>query len=215
ARVMVFTMIGFESKEVSIGKRNVIDVSLTEQVQELKETVVTKRRALQMEAPSRIAADQVYWTAPQQPRENTEEYASAEENTFHGALAKPLSTFSIDVDVASYANIRRFIRQGQRPPAEAVRIEEMINYFSYDYAQPTNGTPFRVHTEIGVAPWNRQHHLVRIGLQGKQMDIESLPPANLVFLIDVSGSMNAPAKLPLVKQSFRMLLDQLRDDDHV
>src|SRR5690606_37383166 len=81
--------------------------------------------------------------------------------------------------------------------------------------QPTNGTPFRVHTEIGVAPWNRQHHLVRIGLQGKQMDIESLPPANLVFLIDVSGSMNAPSKLPLAKQSFRMLLDQLRETDHV
>jgi Ca-activated chloride channel family protein len=150
-----------------------------------------------------------------QPEWNTEEYKSIEENIFHDALKNPLSTFSIDVDAASYSNVRRFINNGQQPPKDAVRIEEIINYFDYDYAQPTDEHPFAVHTEIATAPWNTKHRLIHIGIQGKKISTANLPESNLVFLIDVSGSMAEPNKLPLVKNSFRMLVDQLREQDHV
>jgi Ca-activated chloride channel family protein len=149
------------------------------------------------------------------PESNTESYNSIEENIFHDALKNPLSTFSIDVDAASYSNVRRFINNGQQPPKDAVRIEEMINYFDYDYAQPTDEHPFAVHTEMSTAPWNNKHRLIHIGLQGKKISTENLPASNLVFLMDVSGSMAEPNKLPLVKNSFRMLVDQLRAQDHV
>lgn len=149
------------------------------------------------------------------PAPNTEEYAIIRENEFLESLKNPLSTFSIDVDVASYANVRRFIQAGQRPPKDAVRIEEMINYFDYDYDAPTGKDPFAVVTEISTAPWNTKHKLVHIGLQGKQIETENLPPSNLVFLIDVSGSMEEMNKLPLLKASFKMLIDQLRPQDHV
>jgi Ca-activated chloride channel family protein len=153
--------------------------------------------------------------AEAQPEWNTEEYKSIEENIFRDALKNPLSTFSIDVDAASYSNVRRFINNGQQPPKDVVRIEEMINYFDYDYAQPADEHPFAVHTEIAPAPWNTKHRLIHIGLQGKKISTANLPPSNLVFLIDVSGSMAEPNKLPLVKNSFRMLVDQLREQDHV
>jgi Ca-activated chloride channel family protein len=146
---------------------------------------------------------------------NTEEYEGLEENTFHGADKKPLSTFSIDVDAASYSNLRRFINNGQRPPKDAVRIEEMINYFDYDYKEPKDGRPFSVYTEISQTPWNDKHQLIHIGLQGRKVSVENLPASNLVFLIDVSGSMGHPNKLPLVKKSFQLLVDQLRPQDHV
>jgi Ca-activated chloride channel family protein len=151
----------------------------------------------------------------QQPDWNTEEYDGITENIFHDAIKNPLSTFSIDVDAASYSNIRRFINNGQRPPKDAVRIEEMVNYFDYDYDQPTNDDPFAVHTEISTAPWNEKHKLVHIGLQGKKIATENLPASNLVFLIDVSGSMDEANKLPLLKNSLKMLVEQLRDKDHV
>ena len=141
----------------------------------------------------------------QQPQWNTEEYDGIEENIFREALKNPLSTFSIDVDAASYSNVRRFINNGQRPPKDAVRIEELVNYFDYDYEQPKNDDPFAFHTEISTAPWNNKHKLVHIGLQGKTIPTEKLPPSNLVFLIDVSGSMDEPNKLPLLKSSFKML----------
>ena len=138
-----------------------------------------------------------------------------EENAFKVALNDPLSTFSIDVDAASYSNVRRFINNGQRPPAEAIRIEEMVNYFNYDYEQPTGKDPFAIHTEISTAPWNKKHKLVHIGLQGKRIATEDLPASNLVFLIDVSGSMSAANKLPLLKSSFKMLVEELGPEDHV
>ena len=146
---------------------------------------------------------------------NREGYANIIENKFLAATQNPLSTFSIDVDEASYTNVRRFIQSGELPPAGAVRIEEMINYFDYDYAQPVNDDPFNVNTEISDCPWNNQHRLVHIGLQGKNIPLENLPPANLVFLIDVSGSMEDYNKLPLVKASLNMLVTQLRDEDKV
>ena len=147
--------------------------------------------------------------------ENTESYAPIQGNTFKSVAAEPLSTFSIDVDTASYANLRRFLQAGQMPPPDAVRIEEMINYFSYDYAPPKNDVPFAVHVESAACPWNRAHQLVRIALKGKELDAESRPPCNLVFLLDVSGSMNCENKLPLVKKAIQLLARQLTARDRV
>ncbi|WP_414529708.1 YfbK domain-containing protein [Nodularia chucula] len=146
---------------------------------------------------------------------NTENYNRISDNPFHRVSNDPLSTFSIDVDTASYSNMRRFITQGQLPPKDAVRIEELINYFTYNYPQPRGDRPFSVTTEVTAAPWNPQHKLVQVGLQGKRLESETLPPSNLVFLIDVSGSMNEPNKLPLVKQSLKLLVDELRPQDRV
>ncbi len=146
---------------------------------------------------------------------NTESYAHIRENDFRLVSASPLSTFSIDVDRASYANIRRFIQSGERPPIDAVRIEEMINYFPYDWGRVSGEHPFAVTTEVWEAPWKRAHRLVRIGLHAESIDTEDLPPANLVFLLDVSGSMMPPNKLPLLKKAFALLVDQLRPQDRV
>ncbi len=146
---------------------------------------------------------------------NTEEYDGIVENRFLKVTDNPLSTFSIDVDAASYSNVRRFLNDGALPPAGAVRIEEMINYFHYDYPQPRGEDPFSINTEIADCPWSQDNRLVLIGLQGKRIPTENLPPSNIVFLIDVSGSMNEPNKLPLVQQSMKMLTEQLREQDRV
>ena len=150
------------------------------------------------------------------PRDfNTENYAAIDENPFLGVNTNPLSTFSIDVDRASYANIRRFLREGRLPPKDAVRIEEMVNYFSYADAAPEGDAPFAVTTELGPAPWRPEHRLLRIGLKAKSIATDRLPPSNLVFLLDVSGSMNSPDKLPLLKQAFGLLTNELRPQDRV
>jgi len=146
---------------------------------------------------------------------NTEEYAHIRENGFRPVSAAPLSTFSIDVDKASYANVRRFLTQGSLPPIDAVRIEEMINYFSYEMPEPRGDHPFSITTEVTAAPWATSHRLVRIGIQGKRLRGDRIPPSNLVFLIDVSGSMADENKLGLVKKSLRLLVQQLRDEDKV
>ena len=146
---------------------------------------------------------------------NTEDYDAIIENRFLKVDDNPLSTFSIDVDAASYSNIRRYIQEGQLPPAGAVRIEEMINYFKYDYEGPKNEHPFEVHTEMSECPWNKDHRLVLVGLQGRKIPVETLPASNIVFLIDVSGSMEMETKLPLVKSSMKLLVDQLREQDKV
>ena len=149
------------------------------------------------------------------PAASGEGYNPIDENPFRRVVNNPLSTFAIDVDAASYSNVRRFINQGQLPPKDAVRIEELINYFKYDYPQPKGDRPFSVTTEVSAAPWNPAHRLVHIGLQGKIITNENLPPSNLVFLLDVSGSMDEPNKLPLLKSAFRLLVDQLSDQDRV
>ena len=146
---------------------------------------------------------------------NTEEYDLINENTFLTVMSNPLSTFSIDVDAASYANVRRFLNSGQMPYKDAVRIEEMINYFTYDYADPKGDQPFSINTEISQAPWRPEHRLVHIGLQGKKLDYENIKPSNLVFLIDVSGSMEDTNKLPLLKSAFKILINNLNADDKV
>ena len=146
---------------------------------------------------------------------NTEEYDRIYENQYLLALANPLSTFSIDVDTAAYANVRRFIKMNQLPPKDAVRVEEMINYFRYDYPLPRGKHPFSIYTEISSSPWNKNHRLVHIGLQGKKLETKKLPSSNLVFLIDVSGSMRSPNKLPLLKSAFQLLTKQLSKKDNV
>jgi Ca-activated chloride channel family protein len=146
---------------------------------------------------------------------NTEGYAAINENGYKNVRNNPLSTFSIDVDNASYSNIRRFINSGSLPPADAVRIEEMINYFKYDYPEPRGEHPFSVYTETASCPWNSRHFLLQVGLKGRSIDKSSLPLSNLVFLIDVSGSMSSPNKLPLLKSAFGLLVNELRPQDHV
>ena len=148
---------------------------------------------------------------------NSEAYAPITENSFHRVLDQPLSTFSIDVDTASYSNVRRFLNQGQRPPKDAVRIEELVNYFPYnDPPPPANSeVPFAVRVEVAGCPWEPSHRLARIGLSGKKIDNDKRPPTNLVFLIDVSGSMDTPSKLPLLKGSLKKLVENLGENDRV
>ncbi|MBO2008370.1 vWA domain-containing protein [Hymenobacter negativus] len=144
-------------------------------------------------------------------------YAHVKENAFFSAKSAPLSTFSLDVDNASYTNVRRFLNEGQLPPRDAVRVEEMLNYFRYDYAAPpaTSPDPVRMSTELAVCPWNPAHQLARIGIQARKVETAKLPPANLVFLVDVSGSMSGPDRLPLVQAGLKLLVQQLRPQDHV
>ena len=221
---LIFSMVGFVTEEIEIGDKSIINVALQRDIQQLQEIVISEER----EAPFRNTrhdrkmkgqaayATQGFVSADYEAENfNTEEYDAINENIFLEATKNPLSTFSIDVDAASYSNMRRFLNNGQLPPKDAVRIEEMINYFNYSYAQPKDDKPFSVNTEISTAPWNDQHKLVHIGLQGKKIATDNLPPSNLVFLLDVSGSMNSPNKLPLLKSGFRLLVEQLRSNDHV
>ncbi len=224
--ILVFSFIGLKTQEVAIRSKNRIDISLSLDVSQLSEVVVTAQgrdkksiRGFLNGIVSHNAKPQTSYSLYDKEIEdaysNTEEYEGISENGFHDPLKDPLSTFSIDVDAASYSNIRRFIHLGQRPPKDAVRMEEMINYFDYDYAQPKGEDPFSITTEISSAPWNPKHKLVHIGLQGKNIAKDNLPPSNLVFLIDVSGSMSDENKLPLLKASFKLLVEQLREQDRV
>ena len=146
---------------------------------------------------------------------NTESYDAIEENAFLLASDRPLSTFSVDVDRASYSNVRRFLNSGQAPPKDAIRIEEMVNYFPYSYPNPSRSEPVSIVTGLGRAPWNRSHQLLMIGLKARPILLGDLPANNLVFLIDVSGSMESDDKLPLVKSAFELLVNQLRPQDRV
>jgi Ca-activated chloride channel family protein len=156
------------------------------------------------------AAGQIYNFLP-----DAETYAAIDENTFRRPVDQPLSTFSIDVDTASYTNVRRFLNEGRLPPVDAVRVEELINYFRFDYADSTQGAPFGITTELAPCPWNSRHKLALVGLQARRLDDERLPPRNLVFLIDVSGSMASADKLPLVKTAMKMLAETLTARDRV
>jgi len=162
-------------------------------------------------------AEPVEEAMPLQPSEawNTEEYSRIGELPFLSVMDNPLSTLSIDVDTASYSNVRRFLTSGQTPPKDAVRIEEFINYFSYDYADPGPDVPFSFTVELSDCPWSSEHMLLHLGLQGRRIALEQLPPNNLVFLLDVSGSMNDRDKLPLLKKGLKMLTEQMRPVDRV
>ena len=171
-------------------------------------------------ALEKSASPQLFGRAPVAdilpPVENTEQYGKIETNPVHAVAQTPVSTFSIDVDTGSYANIRRFLNQsGRLPPKDAVRIEELVNYFDYHYPLPQNNRPFAVYTETVDSPWQPNAKVIKIGIQAKDLAAKELPPSNLVFLVDVSGSMTAENKLPLVKQTLRLLTEQLRPQDKV
>ena len=228
--ILVFSRPGYEIQKERVGSRRKIDLIMTAakiKAEEDRVSLETEAPA-EMPAPPTQSRDRTYKKAlysngyggamimhDQQPVFNTEEYDGIEENIFHRPTDKPLSTFSIDVDAASYSNVRRFLNLGQKPPKDAVRIEEMINYFTYDYEGPTDNHPFSIHTSYSQAPWNEKHLVAHIGLQGKRIDVVELPPSNLVFLIDVSGSMSAQNKLPLLKSSMKMLVNEMRPNDRI
>ena len=242
--VLQFSYAGYTTKEIKTGSKKIINVQLTAVNNALLEVVVkgygTKKK-LYLDDVSKINAlpsannytvtselagrasdvivgnDKLFNTKDfyREDEINREGYDFITENTFVKAVDNPLSTFSIDVDAASYSNVRRLLQQGSLPPSGAVRIEEMVNYFKYDYPQPTGENLFTVSTEIGDCSWNTNHRLALIGLQGKNIPVENLPASNLVFLIDVSGSMMSADKLPLVQQSMKLLTEQLREQDNV
>ncbi len=224
--ILVFSTSGFETVEIKVGNSKLIDVTLAlskEVLIELAEEedvseMITSRPMLvgQMskKAVNRSLSSPAYFHDPG-VYHNTEEYAAIHENGFRKVLDHALSTFSIDVDAASYSNMRRFINNGQLPQKDVVRIEEMINYFNYEYKDPTGKDPFSINTEVAKSPWNDQHLIAQIGLQGKKIELENLPASNIVFLLDVSGSMSAPNKLPLLKSAFKLLVNELRPQDKV
>jgi Ca-activated chloride channel family protein len=211
------------SIDVSIATAITADFSLRQDVSQLNEVVVTGiaskvagvrlGNAIALAAPSRDMSG--YGIRQRREPWNTEGYAAIDENPYFLARERALSTFSVDVDRASYSNVRRFLNEGSKPPKDAVRIEELVNYFPYSYAEPRGNDPVSITTSIASAPWNRSHRLVMIGLKARSIPTESLPPNNLVFLIDVSGSMDEPNKLPLVKSAFELLVNQLRPQDRV
>ncbi|MGD2121079.1 MAG: von Willebrand factor type A domain-containing protein [Gemmatimonadota bacterium] len=224
---VVMHHVGYETAKkrvrLSAGS-NTLDVRLAPSETALDNLVVTVAREA-AELAGRVLAPAAMYSVSDaalqglpgrfNPNFHTESYAHIQENVFLAAAANPLSTFSIDVDRASYANVRRFIHDGVRPPIDAVRIEELINYFPYSDAAPTGNVPLAIYTEVATAPWQPLHRLVRIGLKGRSIDMGEAPHSNLVFLLDVSGSMNSPDKLPLLKTAFSMLVNQLRPEDRV
>ena len=237
ARTLLFTLKGMKPLEEPISGRTVINVVMKPEkeakpekkdkdtvydevfvvmeVQEEREMAAGAVRYDRASAPQTAGMKSSYYHQQPYHDPNTESYAGLAENGYKDPLKAPYSTFSIDVDNASYSNVRRFINLGQKVPADAVRVEEMINYFKYDYPKATGEHPFSVYTEAGICPWNKSHYLLHIGLRGKDIDKDELPPSNLVFLIDVSGSMNYPNKLPLLKAAFGLLVSELRAQDRV
>ncbi len=209
-------MIGRQTARRSVtvtGDTVEVNLRLTASALGLENLVVSAQR-VQIRgatAPTHVLAR----AAAPRPEWNTESYTAIDENAFRAVEHEPLSTFSVDVDRASYANVRRFLIEGRRPPKDAVRIEEMINYFPYEYPERSGGHPIAVATEVADAPWRAGHRLVRIGLRTAAVDMRDAPAANLVFLVDVSGSMSSADRLPLVKRSLRLLVEQLRARDRV
>jgi len=231
---LVVSYVGYETKEVEVkSARKPIKIKLDSGGAMLEECVVisattSKRKRRRGKSKKYRVPRQKNPNNYQQQRptpsphrsiadtmSNTEDYDPIKENPFFAVKNEPLSTFSIDVDAASYSNMRRFINSNQMPPKDAIRIEEMVNYFEYSYPQPQGKHPFEVVTEISDCPWNDQHRLAHIGLQGKKINTEDLPASNLVFLIDVSGSMSSYNKLPLLQESYKLLADNLREKDKV
>ena len=227
----------YVTQSVKVGTKDTLNITLKDDVKKLEEVVVSdyeyqgrvprvqidKKSKIHGTASPSMGYDVHSIPAPQMPPRmapeaisDNEEYKSEKEIGFKATDKDPQTTFSIDVDRAAYTNVRRFILQnGQLPPKDAVRIEEMINYFDYNYAQPKGKDPINLETEISDSPWNKGLKILHIGLQAKTISIENLPASNLVFLIDVSGSMSDQNKLPLVKTAFKLLTDQLREQDHV
>jgi Ca-activated chloride channel family protein len=229
-RTLVFAFVGMQNKEINVKGRTVINVSLRTSNVQIQELVVicedreevNFNKSVSSVMQGRVAGISMkkasYGAMEYEAtsiQHNTEGYSAIHENGFKQVNLNPLSTFSIDVDAASYSNMRRYINNGSLPPMDAIRVEEMINYFSYNYPQPKGDDPFSINTELAVCPWNSDNYLLHVGLQGKNIPMDELPPSNIVFLLDVSGSMSAPNKLPLLKSSLGMLVGQLRPSDRV
>ncbi|ELI6454085.1 von Willebrand factor type A domain-containing protein [Flavobacterium psychrophilum] len=244
-QTLVYSFMGMNDEVRVIGTSTVINVSMKDNNQKLQEIVVTayssEYESDNKSTPSRkerkkaqnnqelsvknynvpvnsnvaVCKNPSIPNSTKTPVPNNEDYNSWIENPFESPKTAPLSTFSIDVDNASYTNIRRLINNGQKVPKDAVRVEEMINFFKYQYPQPKDNHPFSITTQYSDCPWNSKHKLVQIGLQGKNIPTNDLPASNLVFLIDVSGSMNADNKLPLLIESLKILVEQLRKQDKV
>lgn len=217
--VLVFSYIGYTPRKITVTNKTTINVVLRPNNLEMEEVVVVafakqKKESLNGSMTTRQPSISSQFQAGFDTQDN-EEYANKSENRFKSPLDDPLSTFSIDVDAASYSNMRRLINQGKKPQPEMIRIEELINYFSYDLPTPKGKDPVHIAAEIGNCPWNNEHRLVRIGLKAREIASENLPAANLVFLIDVSGSMFGPTRLDLVKSSLKLLVNNLRDKDRV
>ncbi len=206
-QILVFSYLGQKTKEINVKGKKIVNVTLEEDDLVLEGVVVT--------AMGIKRANQALGYAVTSIQSNNESYSTIQENDFRDVSKNPLSTFSVDVDGASYSNIRRHINNGSLPPVDAVRIEEMINYFNYDYPEPKDNSPFSITTELSSCPWNENNLLLHIGLQGKKIAMDNLPPSNIVFLIDVSGSMSDYNKLPLLKSSLKLLLENLRPKDRV
>ena len=214
---LIFSYIGYETQTVKVTSER-LNITMQANSQILEECVVVgygmQKQVSMCGAVSNIMPGIMTRRAYTYDM-NTEEYKNIEENGFKKVNENPLSTFSIDVDAASYSNMRRYLNRGELPPADAIRTEELINYFSYNYPQPTGKDPVKITTEIGSCPWNKNHRLVRIGLKAKEIPTEKLPVSNFVFLIDVSGSMYGPQRLGLVQSSLKLLVNNLRDTDRV
>ncbi|WP_343688752.1 von Willebrand factor type A domain-containing protein [Chitinophaga sp.] len=213
-QTLVFSMIGYNTKELPLFRKTLelnksasYNIELQASQQQLDEVII-----MGYTISKRYAATGCVSTIKS---EDIEEYAPISGNRFMNVEAHPLSTFAADVDRASYSNVRRFLDDDKLPPADAVRVEELINYFDYQYKPPTGNDPVAIYTDMIRCPWEPRHQLVRIGVKAMEVSNEKLPPANLVFLIDVSGSMDNPNKLPLVIQSLKALTQQLRPIDHV
>jgi len=227
-KTLIFSYVGYVTKNVEVRMKN-HDVALDPNEYKIKEIVVKGHPAERKSDVSGgisvadVSSNTMYHS-PQQPfmpmvryvaQPNTEEYGSFKENRFFSAKDQALSTFSLDVDAASYGNMRRIINQGQKPPKDVIRTEELINYFIYNYPKPTGKDPVSIGTETAVCPWNETHRLVKIGVKAREIPSDNLPASNFVFLLDVSGSMNDRNKLDLVKSSIKLLTNNLRKTDRV
>lgn len=224
--ILEFSFLGMKIKQVKVNEQKVINVVLEEDDTILEEVVVTsyetaKRRDVTSSSIRIRGAGSVsgnYGTKNSYTLNSSREtYKAIDEGGFKKTTKDPVTTFSADVDRASYSNVRRMLNYGQKPHKDAVRIEELINYFDYDYDPPAEGgkTPLKATTTLSTCPWNPDNYLLRIGLQAKKIDFTKAPPSNIVFLIDTSGSMDEPNKMPLLKASFKLLLDNLRPEDRI
>ena len=211
---LLFNYIGYK-QEQRVVKSSQLNVKLKTDNVALEECVVVGYGAMKSRVMTGSYMAICPTSAVMYDRVNAEEYGQIQENGFKNVSDAALSTFSIDVDAASYSNMRRFINKGELPPADAVRTEELVNYFSYDYPKPAGSDPVKITMESGECPWNSDHRLVRIGLKAKEIPTDNLPASNLVFLIDVSGSMWGANRLELVKSSLKLLVNNLRDKDKV
>ena len=231
--ILEFTSVGYDKKTVSLDKKDLsqslkVILKLNTKLQEVEVTMPSKSvkkneyttndsEELAMYADQSVGRMAPIMNVHEERPPEDGNYNEIREQSFFDPRNEPLSTLSIDVDRASYSNVRRFLQQGILPNPDAVRIEEMINYFNYDYAQPDSRStePFAIQTTLTDCPWNQQHQLLHVGMQAKKMARDEIPPSNFVFLIYVSGSMSSTNKLPLLKSAFKLLVNQLTEEDQI